>query len=234
MFVEYGGHCECRSDGLMFMKTLKFALCILTLLATQAARSSIYSLTYNYSFPSGDAASYSNAVYVAQLNLSGSDYVVDVIYNFTGSITGSGSVKNTSTSGKTVFASSSQGADLTATVNATGDVVNEIFQTVHPFSVNTSIPAKSTNSFSGVVGSFNINNIITDPSVIANFLGIQSGSTTGFSGSTGLSYDSSVTVVGTFSITYDVVPEPATWLSAGLLVGFVVVGSTRSLLRKKS
>ena len=109
----------------------------------------------------------------------------------------------------------------------------------YPISSDTTVNPGTLFTFPGVNFSTNVNNTITDSSIIGLFQG---------SGSVGvkmkavvvnnmqfdadLTISTSDTVGGYFTISYDVVPEPATWVSAGLLVGFVVVGSARKALRK--
>jgi len=192
-----------------------------------------------YSFTPGPTP-YSQTINVDQINLAPGQQLISITLTLTVTMSGSGSVVNTTLKALKVFADTKQTGDVTASLSDT-TVLDEAFPTVHPIGSDTTISANSELDFNGVNGTATVTDTYTTSGLIDQFVGngqinvnIAGDSSTLFDGQTGLTFSSSDVIYGTFAISYDVVPEPSTWISGALLLGVAGVGAGCSLWRKRN
>jgi hypothetical protein len=203
------------------------------------AQAGLYTQTYTLD---GLAANNGTGVInVNQMDPTGWGVIDSITFTLTSTQTASMSAYNgNSSSGKiTTFE-----VDGDVAVTFVDGTLVEIFPTdiavSYPTTSKYTVNAGQTVYWTGVLGSDNDSGVLNSSSPgFSDFIGngtvsatIGSDATVGFNGPTGFVPLSSATVDTVLTVTYDIVPEPGTWVSGALLLGVMGVGAGRSLRRK--
>jgi hypothetical protein len=208
-----------------------------------------------YSFPTSTTP-YDNFVSVNQINTAGWGTVDSITITLTATMVGTASIQNESGVRQTVTSSTFGGIldayapdgnvllDVTAptTTIYTGQINNGATKSYTSPDGGLTLTETYTISASSLQdggGTLFSDNGTTAQDVINEFLGggtvqveLYGIANVGYNATAGMVFSSSANMGGSFSLSYDVVPEPDTWISGALLLGVVGVGAGRSLRRK--
>jgi hypothetical protein len=244
-------------------KFILSGLACLTLgLAPRALADVLVSVNGDQEFPSlsnptplSGSTTYNTTLYVQQVTPDAGYYVDYITFTINAIMTGAGSASNPTGVNQTFHKQSAQDGEVSASL-AGGTVLNDVLPTVHPSANDVVVTPGTTWSFSGVTGSASetstynfsssqdaVGNPISGTALMNDFIGgstvpvnITGTSLTAYLLDTGLSDTSSDKINVTLDVQVweaQVVPEPATWMSAALLFGVVGLSTGRSLWRKR-
>jgi hypothetical protein len=201
-------------------------------------------ITDTYTIPSAQQP-YLYIVTANQRNYAfgtGAGQVDKIIFTIVGNISTGGSVVNPTAGDLQVYLLA-QTATIKATTQAGTVLLSDrpVATVINDPDPGYTVYANTTYDFSDVTGTLTANKTYTTGSVVNQFLGTgtvnvtnSASSISSWTADTGLNYNTTDLIWGQFKVSYDVVPEPGTWISGALLLGVAGVGAGRSLWRKRS
>jgi len=195
-------------------------------------------ITEDISFLPGNTT-YNTTLNVTPLNPSGWGYVDAITYTVSYTFVSYGSAYNSSSSRpQYVYADSKIKGDIVFTDPAS-NLLLESTPVNHPFSSDTLLATYQTLMF-GITNSFSDYQVITDSGIISAFTGstnvpvnLKATARNVFDVDGNVTIPTSTTLVyGDLLVSYDVVPEPSTWISASMLLFFLGGTAGRSYWRQ--